>query len=649
MRPIIWKINCQVLGFTYILIGLIVLLHLSGVSYAGVTLVNMIPNTLSDETNQDSEPNLTINPICPVNIAGSAFTPGTGFCPANRAPIFVSTNGGLDWDIACSVPSDATGMTSDITLRFGKDGCNLYAGILRRPGNFRLNILRSPNFAGSSAMEVLVDRNQVDQPYVATSIDGDDDRVYVGDNDFAAAGGRTATIDQSFNANADPVTDVNFVSARIESRATGGQDGPPIRVAVHNDGTVYAAFYRITNLAVNPVIVDLVVVRDDNGGTGANPYTDLMAPAAPAGDGLAGIRIVQGISVPFNNFSQPGFGQERFVASNISIATDPRNSATVYVAWADRVGANDYTLHVRRSQNSGVTWSNADLYTVTDATNPALAINSSGKVGFLYQQLAGRGTINPRWETHFVRTTNAFQNTPDLILADVPANNPAVQFIPYIGDYVHLLAHEKTFYGIFSANNTPDNANFPNGVIYQRNADFTNQTLMDVNNAVQVAASIDPFFFKVTEDFDFWPCWKHPRLCDFDPDMGRGWIELECLVWDCRVIDPLPKNCLLKYGGVCPGCEGMELCPPYYHIFIEDVLVAWDVTLVDRDLNPVNHKLFKTDKGVVISFRPSKDEYINGLIGQYSLAFRLNKKGVLNRTYRAQTRVEVSDGHYIPK
>ena len=31
------------------------------------------------------------------------------------------------------------------------------------------------------------------------------------------------------------------------------------------------------------------------------------------------------------------------------------------------------------------------------------------------------------------------------------------QFIPYIGDYLHLLSLGKDFYGIFSANNTPDN------------------------------------------------------------------------------------------------------------------------------------------------------------------------------------------------
>ena len=40
-----------------------------------VTVVNMIPKANSGETNQDSEPNLAVNPRNPQHIAGSAFTP----------------------------------------------------------------------------------------------------------------------------------------------------------------------------------------------------------------------------------------------------------------------------------------------------------------------------------------------------------------------------------------------------------------------------------------------------------------------------------------------------------------------------------------------------------------------------------------------
>jgi hypothetical protein len=462
-----------------------------------ITVVNMIPNAQSGESNQDSEPNLAVNPANPLQIVGSAFTPDP--MGGANAPIYVSNDGGNTWLLNSIVPSQAGSVsgTGDITTRFSDTGQTLYAGILRLPGFLRLNVLRTANPFAGAPMTVLVDRNQVDQPYVqaATVPDGPDagdDRVYVGINDFAAGTG-TASIEQSLDAATAPAP-AGFATSRIEARATSGQDGPPIRPAVHPDGTVYALFYGWRSVSGMLVTTDVVVVRDDNWAAGATPYTDLV----DAGDGIAGVRVVQGRTVPFNNSSQPNFGQERFVGSNLSIAVDPRNSSNVYIAWADQIGTT-YTLHVRRSTDRGVTWSGADLRTVANATNPALAINSRGLVGFLYQQVVGPAG-SQRWVTHLECTTDDWASPAnDSVLANVPAGTPAPQFLPYIGDYVHLMAVGPAFYGIFSANNTPDNANFPTGVTYQRNANFATNTLFALDGVTAVAPSIDPFFFKACE------------------------------------------------------------------------------------------------------------------------------------------------------
>jgi hypothetical protein len=255
-------------------------------------------------------------------------------------------------------------------------------------------------------MTTLFSRSPVDQPYVQATTVGGNDRTYIGDNSCCppSPGGRTATIDQSLNASS---TTPFFTSIAIEARGTAGQDGPPIRPAVHPDGTIYGAFYHWTGIAGNfspnaTITSDVVVVRDDTGGAGPNPFTALVDP----GDGQPGRRVVQDRTVPWANTSQPTFGQERFVGSNLSIAVDPRNSATVYAAWADRVSTSDYTLHIRRSIDRGVTWS-TDLRTITNATNPALAINNDGTVGFLYQQVIGAES-QQRWVTHFERTDDGF-------------------------------------------------------------------------------------------------------------------------------------------------------------------------------------------------------------------------------------------------
>src|SRR5262249_48331097 len=145
-------------------------------------------------------------------------------------------------------------------------------------------------------------------------------------------------------------------------------------------------------------------------------------------------------------------GQER-VGSHLSIAVDPTNSSIVYVAWSD--GVATYTIHVRKSIDAGVTWSH-DVRTVPNGLNPALAVNSSGHVGFLYQTLTTGGT---RWETHCEISNNGFATAPaPIVLSTTPSATPLAAFHPYLGDYIYLTAVGTTFYGIFSANNTPDHA-----------------------------------------------------------------------------------------------------------------------------------------------------------------------------------------------
>jgi hypothetical protein len=466
------------------------------------SVVNMIPNGLSGEANQDSEPMVAVNLSNPQQIAGSAFTPD----PANgpNAPIYVSTDGGNTWVLNTIVPSNPA--TGDICLRFGTQGNRLYIGILQQPFGLRMNILRTNNFTAAGAATLLVDRGpgpNVDQPFVqaATVMAGagvGNDRVYVGNNDFATAP-NTATVDVSLNGGAaTPPPPANFNARRLDTRATTvNQDSPHIRPAVHLDGTVYAIYAARTAVSGTIRTCNVVVVRDDNWAAGGTQFNDLL----DSGDGQRGQIVVTGVNVVWN--AGAAFGQER-LGGNVAIAVDPRNSSNVYVAWADNAGALS-TLHVRRSQNRGQAWS-GDLRVITGAINPALAINSRGRVCFMYQQLTGTAP-NQRWETHIELTDNDWSSVNNRILSNTPANAPVRVFGPYLGDYIGLMAVGKDFCGAFCANNTPNAANFPQGVVFQRNVNMATQTLLANDGVTAVPASIDPFFVKetlLTADADFY-------------------------------------------------------------------------------------------------------------------------------------------------
>src|SRR6266566_1600826 len=449
---------------------------------ANIRVVDLIPASLSGETNQDSEPFLAVQTVNPQIMVASAFTPNP-FSASGNAPVYISEDAGATWVLSAITPVQR--MTCDIThaMPTGENHPrgDLHAGTLACAASITLDESESNDVSSSAVMNVQSTRSNVDQPFVRALGISNADHIYVGVNDFNQPNGRTATLDVSLDGGA------TYKSFSIEARNTAGQDGPSVRPAVAADNTVYAAFFGWRKFNGTTATSDVVVVRDDAGGTGPNPFQALRDPS----DKLPGRLVVKGASIPWSNV--PTLGQER-IGSTLSIAVDPNNSSTVYVGWADHGRKGDiYTLHVRRSTDRGVTWSKADLpqTTISNATNIALSVANNGVVGLLYQQLSAG-----RWVTHVVQSHDGFATAQDLILASVPADTPKQQFLPYLGDYDYLLSVENEFRGVFCANNAPDRANFPQGVTYQRAADFSAKTLTD-GSGNPVAVSIDPFYFSV--------------------------------------------------------------------------------------------------------------------------------------------------------
>jgi len=471
-----------------------------------VKLVDIIPGTQSGETGSDSEPNIAVDPAHPHRIVISAFTPCPPMISTTEAPIYFSTNGGDTWHLNCIVPgNNAIYGTGDITLRFAGSSGVLYAGILRGDRFLQLNILRTADFTSATPMTVLVQRDLEDQPYTQPHAHSGTDRVYIGNNNIADCNipnpifhctgttGQSSSVDPSLDA-ATAAPPAGFSTQVLEDRATCGQDLPPVRPAIHRSGVVYLAYLRNdpgSGCFIGTNTADVVVLRDDNWGAGG--YKALTDP----GDGKFGVRVATGLVMSWLG----DLGLER-VGAQLSIAVDPKDSQKVYVAWGDGANPNNFTLHVRRSTDGGKTWSASDLKTVSTATNPALAINDDGRVGFLYQQLVNPGTCKRSgggtscWETHFERLKGSKWKDLPHPLANVADNAGGFP----LGDYVHLMAVEDKFYGVFSANNYPDTANFYPNVKYQRQVDWsTHQLFSDAAHTMVVSHSVDPFFFTVED------------------------------------------------------------------------------------------------------------------------------------------------------
>ena len=491
---------------SFTVLGFLLLLLLPALTGCGpeVKVVNIIPTMFSNESNSDSEPNIAVNPADPHQIVISAFTPCPPLISTLEAPIYFSTNGGNTWNLNCIVPGNsAFSGTGDITLRFAGSSGVLYAGILRGDAFLQLNILRTSDFTSATPMTILVSRSQEDQPYTQAHGHSGTDRVYIGNNNIADCNivpfGCTGTTGQSSSLDSSPdaataAAPAGFGTQVLEDRATCGQDLPPVRPAIHHSGVIYIAYLR--NDPSSPCFAgtntaDVVVVRDDNWGSGG--YKALV----DSGDGKFGVLVATGLSMSWLG----DLGNER-VGAQLSIAVDPKDSQKVYVAWGDGANPNNFMLHVRRSSDGGKTWSTSDLKAVSTATNPALAINDDGRVGFLYQQLVNPGTCKgggagvPCWETHLERLKGSTWKDLPHPLANVPDNAGGFP----LGDYVHLMAVEDRFYGVFSANNYPDTDNFYPKVKYQRQVDWSTHKLYgDAAHTIVVSPSVDPYFFTVDD------------------------------------------------------------------------------------------------------------------------------------------------------
>lgn len=480
---------------------------------AQVRVIDMIPPRFGNEIFQNAEPTLAVNPKNPAVMAASAYTLGGDICSrAIEAPIFVTRDTGRTWNIVCKILVDSSALLppGDVMLRWSANGRFLYATLLWPFNPYTLRIFQTDDPFGPDDFTPVGVFPKVDQPDLAAipgRFPGAGQGEVWGTRLFIS--GNFMSPDTAFGRSVDGTAGVMIIPPApalpvpIEQRKIAGENYAT-RLAAHESGVVYALFYSPRpSPNGNFVIEDVVIVREDSAGMSRSPFTALLDTPVVKGkspkgcdghDGKSGIQIVTCRVVPYAGGGQ-SFGFQRRVSANLSLAVDPDDPKTVWVAWADSMAKDHYTLHVRRSKDGGRSWS-PDLVTIPNATNPALAAGNKGNVGFLFQafEMAPSGQ---RWVTRLYTSTNGFQTRRSYLLSTTDALSPLPVMQPYIGDYAELRAVGDRFYGVFSASNLPDTLNFPNSVVFQRPANLFRKLLLNEHGGFTIGTSIDPFFFAV--------------------------------------------------------------------------------------------------------------------------------------------------------
>lgn len=475
-------------------IPLLLALFISRIAGAQIQVVDMIPSAMSDETRINGEPYVTVNPANSQLIAATAFMATPAGSP--NGPLFVSTDGGATWVARNIIPSSPGSFfnTGDITIRFNSAGTALYGGILRAGTFGFLDVIGTTDMTLTTPMTVLNAPRPTDQPYIYSltvigSADAGKDRVWVGNNEGFASPA-SATVDQSLDAG---IATPAFTQIRIDADTPVARDNYQVRTVAHADGHAYAAFYRRMGALSDGYNADVVVVRDNDWGKSTPPFQSLVDSVTL----VAGQNVIAGTPVSDTFGSSATLGNEWW-GGDLYLTVDPRNSAHVYISYSDSQAGAQRTLHLRRSTDFGQTWA-ADILTTPSAKNAAIAINSEGTIGYLFQKLTGTAPTQ-RWQTHLRRSANGTV-WDDVVLADFPAEGPAAPVgSRIVGDYLNMVAVGKNFYGVFSSYNDLVNANFPSGVTFLRNKTSEGDPMprfLGIDGFTTVAPSIDPFFFSV--------------------------------------------------------------------------------------------------------------------------------------------------------
>ena len=396
-----------------------------------IHVVNMIPFSLSGESSQDSEPNLAVNPAKPTDMVGTAFTRAP--MGGSFAPIYVSTDGGNTWSLRTVVPGNGSFGTADITVGFATTSGVLYAGTLNGT-TLHLQILRTASFTSTTPMTVLVDRANEDQPWVVAG------SVVVG----KALEGPCLRRQQRLQPAERPYRDRRSLARREDrgrprrirtalGRATGddrsGRPSDPRRAPRRRDGLRRPrALGERRRSRTSPWTSSSRATT-----TGARAPIRSARSSTPATARSASASSRAGSS-SFERHHGAGAPRRRPLDRGRPHELEHRLHRVVRSRRRRRPARTGRSTSAARptAARPGRTTSARSR---TRRTRASPWTRKAGS-GLVYQRFTGS-----RWVTQLELTTNAWSTAATVVvLHTAPSATPARTFLPYLGDYIRLLA-----------------------------------------------------------------------------------------------------------------------------------------------------------------------------------------------------------------
>lgn len=573
---------------------------------AGIAASAQVTDVATDATDpsnqRDTEPSIAVNPANPQEIVITTFA--EAWTAMRGAPVWRSTDGGVTWNKVFILPRPgASTAPGDQKVQFNAAGQLMVAELAGGVAQPRCLIFRQTGAPGTNL--------------TGGGFYGDDQPMLDVDKSGGAFAGRTYSAWLDF-AVANPVSTVarSADNGQTVTNVVAGSNASfpnrTTRSAVDAGGRAYIVFKtREGGAGGDFENAHFRVKRSDDGGVSWNAL-------GAAGVSVHGAAQMQTwFTTAWGNPAKGKTGRAR--SSDAWIAADP-SDGDIYVTYCDRDASGFGQIFIARSTDHGATWTTSRI---TDGTHhsafPEVAVADNGVVGVLYVDFddAGATTI---FRHRFARsyndgTTWSHENLQSMDPG--PIANASDGFL--WGDYEGLTAHGLYFYGV-----------------------FTGQSIG------RSTLQLDPIYFKRRAFRWVFPpltlCDRRPWLCQLAV-LDKGLIRLKCDYLNCKIFDPIPRNCLVKYD--CPGCSPAGLCPPPYYIMKFDGLEkAWDVQLLDPKGREVKISLETKGETTVLTFSPKKEFMPEGKLGDYVLVFSMKKGFITKKEYEVKTSIEASDKPY---